>query len=149
MLKQATLLLATAALMCAASCQKNDRPMAEAQALRTGGGKVLKTRDDVQAMFPAAKWLETEQGERRFMFCANDLPALANGKMEIHGWVFRRHSDQWETVFTVLLNGVGAVTLSVDQETGLFSAKGRANNKFLDQSVFTFDLRATDGGEWR
>jgi hypothetical protein len=76
------------------------------------------------------------------MFCAYDLPAYGNSRMEIQGWVSRRHSKVWESLLTVRLNGVGDVKLSIDPKMGLFSAKGSADNKFKDESVCTFDLRA-------
>jgi hypothetical protein len=157
MVKHVILLMGTVALICAAGCQNNDSPMPETQVRDSSmniylypplgegvGGKVLKTPEDVKDLFPDAIWLETQQGEARFMFCANDLPAYGSSRIDIHGWVFRRHSNQWERVFAVRLNGVGRVTISVDSDAGLFSAKGSANNKFLDKSVFTFDLRATE-----
>lgn len=143
MFKEATLLIGAAALICAAGCQKNDPPKPAARTLEDTGDKVLKTREDVKALFPDAAWLEAKQGEASFMFCANDLPAYGSSKIEVHGWVFRRHSEQWEKVFTVRLNGVGGVKLSVDPKTGVFSATGSANNKFKDKPVFTFDLLAT------
>lgn len=105
---------------------------------------MYKTREEVRALFPKAQWLETKQGETSFMFCANDLPAYGNSRMEIQGWVFRRHSKEWESVLTVRLNGVVDVKLSVDPKTGVFSAKGSADNKFKDESVCTFDLRAVE-----
>jgi len=135
--------MGTAALICAAGCQKT-ASMRMAQALGDAEGKVLKTHEDVKALFPDAEWLESQQAEARFMFCANYLPSYGSSKIDIHAWAFRRHSNQWESVFAVQLNGVGRVTLSIDPKTGLFSAKGSANNQFLDKSVFTFDLRATE-----
>ena len=105
---------------------------------------MLKTAEDVKALFPDAEWLESQLPEARFMFCANYLPAFGSSKIDIHAWVFRRHSGQWENISLVRLNGVGKVVLSVDPKTRVFSVKGAANNKFLDQLVFTFDLRATE-----
>ena len=79
-----------------------------------------------------------------FMFCANVLPSYGSSRIEIHGWIFRRHSDQWEEFLSLHTNGVGHVMLSLDEKTGLFSVKGGANNKFMDQAVCTFDLNATE-----
>jgi hypothetical protein len=143
MLKHTTLLMAAAALICAAGCQ-NDPPIPAPRAVEAGEGKMLKTRDDVKALFPDAEWLQVQLGEEKYMFCANELPSYGNSKIDIHGWVFRRHSGLWESVLTVQLTGVGGVKLMVDPKTCLFSVTGCANNKFLDQSVCTFDLRATE-----
>jgi hypothetical protein len=149
-LNEITLLLVVTVLVCVTSCQKA-APQPEAQSLeQTGhpwgdeGGKVFKTREDVKAQFPTADWLETQQGEAKFIFCSKDLPAFGNSRIVVHGWVFRSHSNQWESVLTIRLSGVGKVTLSVDPNSGLFSAKGSANNKFMGQSVCTFDLRTAE-----
>ena len=141
MLKKALLRIGATALFFVTGCQ-DAAPLPEAQVL--GGGKVYKTREEVKALYPKAKWLETMQGETSFMFCANDLPAYGNSRMEVQGWVFRRHSKVWESVLSVLLNGVVDVKLLVDPKLGLFSAKGSADNKFKDESVCTFDLRAAE-----
>jgi len=134
--------MAAAILSCAVGCQIS-APKYEAVVPETAEGKVLKTRDDVRALFPVAEWLEYEHNEGRFMFCANHQPSYGCSIIDVRGWVFRDHSGQWESVFVVQLNGVGGVTLSVNPTTQVFSAKGSANNAFLDQPAFTFDLRAT------
>ena len=110
------------------------------------GGKVLKTRDEVKALCPGAdSWVETEYGGRTFMFCAKPAPSYGSSKrIDIHGWMFRLHSNEWEAFLSVRANGVGQVMLSVDPKSGLFSAKGSANNKFRNRAVFTFDLTATE-----
>jgi hypothetical protein len=76
------------------------------------------------------------------MFCAIDLPAYGNSRMEIQAWAFRPNGKMWERMFTVRLNGVVDVMLSVNPKTGLFSAKGKADNEFKGKSVFTYDLTA-------
>jgi hypothetical protein len=139
MLRELVLRIAATALFCVSSCQ-DATPLPDAQVF--GGGNVYKTREEVRAQFPKARWLETKQGDTSFMFCANDLPAYGNSRMEVQGWVFTRHSKVWESVLTVQLNGVVDVKLSVDPKTGLFSAKGSADNKFKDEQICTFDLRA-------
>jgi hypothetical protein len=139
MLKKAIVQRAATALFCVTGCQ-DAAPLSEAPVL--GGGKVYKTRDEVRALFPKGQWLETKQGETSFMFCADHLPAYGNSRMVVQGWAFRTYSKEWESVLTVRLNGVVDVQLSVDEKTGLFSAKGSADNKFKDKSVCTFDLRA-------
>lgn len=143
MLKEIVLQSAAMALFCILSWHCSER-FSDAQSLEEGGSKVHKTREEVRSLFPRAKWIEINQGEASFMFCANDLPAYGNSRMEIQGWVFRRHSKVWETVLTVRLDGVVDVTLSVDPKTRLFSAKGSADNKFKDQSVCTYDLRTAE-----
>jgi hypothetical protein len=112
--------------------------------LEDHGGKVLKSREDVMAQFRSAVWLEAKHGENQFMFCANDLPSYGNSKIDVHGWIFRDYSEQWESVLMVRLTGVLNVTLSVDPKTGLFSAKGSANNKFMNQVLCTFDVTAAE-----
>ncbi len=89
--KKAILRIAFTGLFCVIGCQ-DAAHLPEAQVL--GGGKVHKTREEVKALFPDAKWLELKQGEASFMFCANDLPAYGNFRMEVQGWVFRRRTQQ-------------------------------------------------------
>jgi hypothetical protein len=139
MLKEVILQITAAAFFCVTSCE-DCGPLPQAQVL--AGGNVYKTREEVRALFPKAKWLEFKHGEASFLFCANDLPAYGNSRMEIQGWAFRSPTKVWESVLTVQLNGVVDVKLSVDPKTGLFSAKGSADNRFKDESVCTFDLRA-------
>ena len=139
MLKKATLRMVSTVIFCITGCQDTAHvPVAQV----LGRGKACKTHGEVKALFPNAQWLEIEQGETSFMFCANDLPAYSNSSMVIQGWVYRSYSKDWENVLTVRLNGVVDVKLSVDPKTGLFSVKGSADNKFKDVSVCTFDLRA-------
>jgi hypothetical protein len=139
MLNKAIPRIAATMLFCVTGCQ-DAAHLPKTQIL--GGGTEYKTSEEVRALFPEAKWLEFKQGDTDFMFCANVLPAYGNSRMEVQGWVFRHHSKVWENVLTVYLNGVVDVKLSVDPKTGLFSAKGSADNKFKDESVCTFDLRA-------
>ena len=109
------------------------------------GGRALKTREDVKASFDAnASWLEAKHGNTQFMFCENVVPSYGSSKIDFHGWVFRRHSNQWERLFLIRTNGVGGSGLSADPNTGIFSAKGTANNKFKNKTLFTFDLSATE-----
>lgn len=107
---------------------------------------VLKTREDVRALFDTAgSWLEAKHGGAKFMFCANTLPAYGNSTIDIHAWVFRSRSKHWDKLFSIRTNGVGKLGFSVDPKTGGFSAKGAANNKFKNKTVFSFDLNATEG----
>ncbi len=132
--------VAVFALSCSIGCQK---PASLSEGRPLGGGNVYQTRDEVRALCPNANWLETEHDEVSFIFCANDLPAYGNSRMEVRGWVFRPRTREWKNVLTVQLNGVVSVELSVDPKTGLFMAKGNANsNKFKDHTVCTLDLRA-------
>jgi hypothetical protein len=139
MLNETLLRIGVTALLCVTICQ-NAAPLPQAQVL--GGGKVYKTPEEIRVQYPKAKWLESKHGETSFLFCANDLPAYGNSRIEIQGWVFRTYSKMWESVLTVQLSGVVEVKLSIDPKTGLFLAKGNAENKFKDVSVCTFNLRA-------
>jgi hypothetical protein len=142
MFNRTALLISAATFICVACCQ-NTVPVTEPAELGNTEGKVVKASEDVKADFPDAEWLETKQDQVRFMFCANDLPSYGESRIEIRGWVYRSYSERWESVLVVQLTGVGKVTLSVDPNTRLFSAKGSANNKFLNESLCTFDLSAT------
>jgi hypothetical protein len=126
----------------AAGCQPEREQRATAsQELEPIGDPVSDARI-IKALFPNAHWLETQHAGLKFMFCANVLPAAGNSKIEIHGWVFRQHSGEWESILKVRLYYIGHVALSVDSKSGFFVVKGAANNEFLDQSVLMLDLRA-------
>lgn len=150
MLKETSLFMGITALLFASGC--GSYPSAPAQ--KETGENLLrnsmrfatgyKTREDVKALFPSAdSWLETEYGRANFMFCAIILPSWGSSRIDIHAWIFRRHTNQWEEFLSIRTNAVGDVVLSVDSKTGRFSAKGSANNKFANQEVCTFDLNAT------
>ena len=109
------------------------------------GNDVAKSREDVKRLVHTNEpWLETSFNNMHYMFVAEVLPAYGSSRIDLHGWVYRHHSGQWEKMFVVRTNGVGAIQLSVDQESGMLSAIGTANNKFLDKKVFEFDLNATE-----
>ena len=111
-----------------------------------GGGKdAAKSREDVKRLVDTNEpWLETSFNNVQYMFVAEVLPAYGSSKIDLHGWVYRQHLQQWEKILVVRTNGVGAIQLSVDQESGMLSATGTANNKFLGKKVFEFDLNATE-----
>ena len=93
------------------------------------------------ALFPKrASWLESEYRGVKCMFCVNPIPAFGNGRDDVHGWVFRKYCQRWEKLLSVRLYCVGNVQLSLDPKTGIFSAKGGANNEFKGKAIFTFDL---------
>jgi hypothetical protein len=141
MLPRLFLGIATIATM--AGCQREREPTATGD--RGGeliGGPMSTARTSTKALFPNADWLETNYAGLEFMFCANDLPAYGNSTIEVHGWAYRQHSAQWESILKIRLMGLGRVALSVDSKSGAFVVKGTANNKFLDQSVLMLDLRA-------
>lgn len=144
MLEKALVFSVTTVLMWAVGCGANT-PKPISLTPEENVSRVLKTREDVMALHDtASSWLEAKHGGAKFLFCEADLPAYGSSKIDIHGWVFRSHSEQWESLFSVRTNSVGELELSVDSHTGIFSAKGTANNKFKDHAVFTFDLNATE-----
>ena len=105
-------------------------------------GKLLKTRDDVKARYPkTAVWLETPYDGMDYMFSSYFLWSGGDPWMEIHGWVFPSGSNSWVKFYSVLLR-CGPVKLSVDPKTGVFEAKGGANNKFENKPVCTISLAA-------
>ncbi len=144
MVSQMNVLFLVAALALLAGCgayqQTLDTPIAV-----EGKSEVAKSREDVKSLVDTTTpWLEVTFNDMEYMFCAKDLPAYGSSRIELHGWVFRKHSKQWERVFLVRTNGVGRLGLSVDSKNGVFSARGTANNKFKDKKVFDFDLDATE-----
>ena len=105
-------------------------------------GKLLKTRDEVKALYPKTDvWLETHYDGTDYMFSSYFLWNVGDPPMEIHGWVFPRGSNTWVKFYSVVLR-CGPVKLSVDPKTGVFEAKGAGNNEFKDKSVCAIGLAA-------
>ena len=143
MLRLALRSLAVTTLICTTGCGTETE---KSVSTRPGEkeAQVLTTRQDVKALFGTAhSWIETKHGDAEFIFCENILPTFGISRIDIHAWVFRRHSNQWESLFSIHTTGVGRMVFSIDADTGMFSATGAANNKFKNEAVFTFDLNAT------
>ena len=143
MLRELTYLAAIAMAASIFGCQQKTQ-FADAQVLVNNKVNQDMTIQDIKSKYPASEWLETQFSDVKFTYCIVDIPAYGSSKTAIYGWVFRDKLNVWESLFNVHLNGVGKVNLSIDSKTGLFSAKGGANNKFLNKDVFVFDLNATE-----
>ena len=144
MIRQTSTLLTVATLFLT-GCSAYHQQTSSTSIATDGENDVAKSREDVKRLVDTVDpWLETSFNNVPYLFVAKVLPTYGSSKIELHGWVFRQHSEQWERVFLVRTNGVGGIELSVDQESGIFSAKGTANNKFRNKKVFEFDLNATE-----
>ena len=144
MVQKTNALLITLVTLHLAGCDANQQTRNSLVAT-VGGNDVAKSREDVKRLVDTNEpWLETSLNNMHYMFVAEVLPAYGSSRIDLHGWVYRQRSERWEKMFVVRTNGVGAIRLSVDHESGILLATGTANNKFLGKKVFQFDLNATE-----
>jgi hypothetical protein len=89
-----------------------------------------------------AKWTHFEHDKMRIAVAVEDWPTDGESYIDVYGYVFNVHFEQWRRFLAVKIRGAGLVELDYDQRAGRLSVIGRANNDMYGQRLFTFDLGA-------
>jgi hypothetical protein len=85
---------------------------------------------------------EVTFAKRKFLFA---LTGFGHGEsyIALHGWIYNRSFKEWRRILNIHTRGVGKAKLLIDDQKGVLSLRGAANNDLNNVEVFRFDLRAT------
>lgn len=108
------------------------------------GADSAKSIDEIKKSLPiASNWKETNFANRKYLFATTDQ-GDGESYIDLDCWIYNRHFEEWRRVFNIKTRDLGRVELLVDNQKGIVSLRGTANNRLKDVEVFRFDLRATN-----
>ncbi len=103
----------------------------------------IKTRlpfDDL--LLAAIKWREATFAKQKYLFAVTNA-GDGESSIELHGWIYNLFFKEWRRLLAIKTRGIGNAELLIDEQKGVVSLRGRANNDLDGVEVFRFDLRAT------
>lgn len=89
----------------------------------------------------SATWTEEEFDGGKFLFALMELPTAGESYIDLHGWIYNEHFQEWRRFLEIKTRKLGGAKLRLDN--GMVSIRGTANNEFNGVEIFRFDLRAT------
>jgi hypothetical protein len=108
------------------------------------GADSAKTIQQLKARFSlGADWTEREYDGRKFIFALVTLPSDSASYIDLHAWVYNEHYLEWRRFLKVNTRHLGDAKLGFDNQRGILTVRGAANNQFNGMEVLRFDLRAT------
>lgn len=88
-----------------------------------------------------ATWIEEEFDGCKFLFALMESPTDGTSHIDLHGWVYNEHFQEWRRFLEIKTRNLGGAKLDFDN--GIVSIRGATNNEFNGVEVFSFDLRVT------
>jgi hypothetical protein len=111
--------------------------------LTLDGVDSAKTVEELKKrVFLADRWKEGTFAKRKFLFALTDF-GDGESYIDLHGWIYNRAFKEWRRILKINTRGIGNAELVIDEQKGVVSLRGKANNEFDGGEVFRFDLRAT------
>jgi hypothetical protein len=108
------------------------------------GPDSAKTIEEIKkSVVLASQWREATFENRRFLFAVS-VQGDGESYIDLFGWIYNQSFEDWRRILTLKTRNVGNVMLLVDEQKGILSLQGMANNRFKHVEVFHFDLRATN-----
>lgn len=111
--------------------------------LHPDGLDSAKTAEELKkSVLFATEWKEATFERRKFLF---GVTSWGDGEsyIDLHGWIYNQHFKEWRRILNVKTRNLGNFKLLIDEEKGVVSLQGAANNELDKAEVFRFDLRAT------
>jgi len=69
-----------------------------------------------------------------------ELPSDGESYIDVFGYVYNRHYEEWRRFCLVKTRGVGLATIQIDEDEGTLFLIGGANNRFKGKRVFQIDI---------
>ena len=124
-----------------ASAQNATQPTLE---IGLDGIHSAKTVEEIKKrpLLAGVEWQEATFAKQKFLFA---LTHDGDGEsyIDLHGWIYNVSFKEWRRFLHIKTRHVGTAKLLIDEQKGVVSLRGKANNEFDGVEVFRFDLRAT------
>jgi hypothetical protein len=103
-----------------------------------------KSIDEIKKSLPiASNWKEITFANRKYLFATTDQ-GDGESYIDLDCWIYNRHFEEWRRVFNIKTRNLGSVELLIDNQKGIVSLRGAANNRLKDVEAFRYDLRVTN-----
>ena len=111
--------------------------------LNLDGADSAKTVEELKkSLILADQWKDATFAGRKFLFALTD-DGDGESYIDLHGWIYNRSFKEWRRILNIKTRGIGNAKLFIDDQKGVLSLRGAANNDLNNVEVFRFDLRAT------
>jgi len=91
---------------------------------------------------PGVEWKDLTWQGMKLAVATETLPTDGESYIDVHGYVFNQHFQEWRRFVSAQIRGAGVLELRLDPASGMLTVVGAADNDKKDKSLLSFDLHA-------